>query len=153
MDTSHGTVDLDPGLIELAVAVLRQDGIEGFAKASAELGSPLDTPAYIKLIAEHPEHVEFGERKLRACSAEMYAALATELTAPHDRLDALAQLSLPTLVIVGEQDEPFLAHSERMAKAIPGARLAIIPDAGHSPQFEAPEAWWPALTSFLDDLD
>jgi 3-oxoadipate enol-lactonase len=152
MDTSHGVVDLDPELIELAVAVLRQDGIEGFAKASAELGSPLDTPAYAKLIAEHPEHVDFGDRKLRACSAAMYAALATELTAPHDRLEALAGLSLPALVMVGEQDEPFLAHSERMAKTIPGARLAVIPEAGHSPQFEAPEAWWSVLIGFLDDL-
>jgi 3-oxoadipate enol-lactonase len=39
-----------------------------------------------------------------------------------------------------------------MAKTIRGAQLAVIPDAGHSPQFEAPTAWWTALTSFLDSL-
>ena len=29
-----------------------------------------------------------------------------------------------------------------MAEAIPDARVEIIPDAGHSPQFEAPDTWW-----------
>jgi len=52
-------------------------------------------------------------------------------------------------VIVGEQDGPFLGPCERMAKAIGGARLAVIPDAGHSPQFENAAAWWAALTEFL----
>jgi pimeloyl-ACP methyl ester carboxylesterase len=55
-------------------------------------------------------------------------------------------------VIVGEHDEPFLSHSQRMAKAIPTARLVVIPDAGHSPQFENTEAWWDALTSFLQEV-
>ena len=54
--------------------------------------------------------------------------------------------------MVGEQDRGFLAHSERMAKAIPGARLEVIPDAGHCPQFEATDTWWSVLTSFLDGL-
>jgi pimeloyl-ACP methyl ester carboxylesterase len=39
-----------------------------------------------------------------------------------------------------------------MAKTIPGARLVIIPDAGHSPQFENTEAWQAALDSFLDSV-
>jgi pimeloyl-ACP methyl ester carboxylesterase len=30
--------------------------------------------------------------------------------------------------------------------------LAVIPDAGHSPQFENPDAWWAALTEFLDTV-
>ena len=55
-------------------------------------------------------------------------------------------------MLVGEQDAPFIAPSERMAKAIDGARLVVIPDAGHSPQFENPDAWWDALTSFLDEV-
>jgi 3-oxoadipate enol-lactonase len=39
-----------------------------------------------------------------------------------------------------------------MAEAIPGARLAIIPDAGHSPQVEAPEAWAEVVRGFLASL-
>ncbi len=32
-----------------------------------------------------------------------------------------------------------------MAETIPGAELAVIPDAGHSPQFENPAAWLDVL--------
>jgi pimeloyl-ACP methyl ester carboxylesterase len=39
-----------------------------------------------------------------------------------------------------------------MAEAIPGAELVVLPDGGHSPQFETPELWWKALTAFLDRL-
>ena len=46
-------------------------------------------------------------------------------------IDALATIRVPTLVVVGDQDEPFLAPSEYMAKKIPGARLEVIPGAGH----------------------
>jgi pimeloyl-ACP methyl ester carboxylesterase len=37
-----------------------------------------------------------------------------------------------------------------MADVMPGASLAVIPDGGHSPQFESPDAWWQALSGFLD---
>jgi pimeloyl-ACP methyl ester carboxylesterase len=36
-----------------------------------------------------------------------------------------------------------------MAAAIERAQLVIIPDAGHSPQFENPAAWIDALSRFL----
>jgi pimeloyl-ACP methyl ester carboxylesterase len=75
----------------------------------------------------------------------MGAALASQ----DDRLQALAGLDVPTLVLVGEEDEPFRADSAAMAAAIPGAQLAVIAGGGHSPQFEAHDAWWEALTSFL----
>jgi pimeloyl-ACP methyl ester carboxylesterase len=72
------------------------------------------------------------------------------LTLP-ESLDKLRNLppSLPVLVIVGEQDTPFLEPSREMHQAIPGAQLVVIPDAGHSPQFENPEAWWNAVSGFL----
>ena len=53
-------------------------------------------------------------------------------------------------MLVGDQDQPFLEPSRSMAETIPSARLVVIPDAGHSPQFEAPEQWYGALSEFLD---
>ena len=61
-----------------------------------------------------------------------------------------ARSTVPALVLVGEEDAPFRKPSARMAEAIPGAELVVIPDAGHSPQFETPDAWWEALQAFLD---
>jgi pimeloyl-ACP methyl ester carboxylesterase len=56
------------------------------------------------------------------------------------------------LVIVGEQDKPLMKPSRAMADAIPGAILAVIRDAGHSPQFENPAAWFDVLSRFLSSV-
>jgi pimeloyl-ACP methyl ester carboxylesterase len=55
-------------------------------------------------------------------------------------------------VLVGEQDAPFLGPSKQMADAM-RATLAVVADAGHSPQFENPDGWWQALSSFLAGID
>ncbi|HEX4978975.1 MAG TPA: alpha/beta fold hydrolase [Acidimicrobiales bacterium] len=46
-------------------------------------------------------------------------------------------------------DAPFLPHAVRMAAAMPAAELVVLPGAGHSPQFENPDAWWRALSDWL----
>jgi pimeloyl-ACP methyl ester carboxylesterase len=114
---------------------------------------PLATPASLRLLAERPEWEEFGRRKFLACAAEMWAAMAPKMLSQAERLDALATLPMPVLVMVGEQDRPFLGPSQRMAKTIPTARLVVLPDAGHSPQFENTDAWWDSLTTFLQEVD
>src|SRR5207253_1856773 len=56
------------------------------------------------------------------------------------------------LVIVGDQDQPFLAPCEYMAKKIPGARLEVIAGAGHSSNLDQPEAFNRVLLDFLGAL-
>jgi pimeloyl-ACP methyl ester carboxylesterase len=51
--------------------------------------------------------------------------------------------------MVGEEDDPFLRVSKETADTIPGAEIVVIEDAGHSPQFENPDAWFAALSGFL----
>ncbi len=67
-------------------------------------------------------------------------------------IDGLAGIRLPTLIIVGDQDQPFVAPSEYMAKKIPGARLAVIPGAGHSSNLDQPEIFNRVLREFLTTL-
>lgn len=67
-------------------------------------------------------------------------------------IDGLAGIAVPTLVIVGDQDQPFLAPCEYMAKKIPGARLEVIRGAGHSSNLDQPETFNRILRDFLDDL-
>ena len=61
-------------------------------------------------------------------------------------------IRVPTLIILGDQDPPFLAPCEYMAKKIPGARLEVIRGAGHSSIFDQPEAFNRVLLDFLDGL-
>ncbi len=64
----------------------------------------------------------------------------------------LSQLQCPTLLISGEQDLKYCTIAERMQHALPPARWIKIPDAGHMPHLEAPEATAVAIQRFLDEL-
>jgi pimeloyl-ACP methyl ester carboxylesterase len=61
----------------------------------------------------------------------------------------LAKLAVPTLLVWGDDDRVVPhAHGERLAAALPQARLETIPDCGHGLPFEAPEAVARAITAF-----
>jgi pimeloyl-ACP methyl ester carboxylesterase len=155
MDTTHGPLtNLNRELVQAAVSIVRAQGIGALADILAEQRGPLDTPANQRLLAEEPGYAEFCDRKLRASAPSMYAAMAPVFGTAADRLDQLRGLpaSLPVLVIVGEQDAPFRAPSERMAAYVGSAALSVIPDAGHCPQFENAATWHQALSDFLASI-
>lgn len=152
MDTSHRSIRADETIIEMGIAIARTEGIAAVLAAQEALGrSHVPTGPHERLVSEREGYKEFGDRKMLASSPAMYAAMLQSITSATtvDRLDELATIAVPTLVLVGEEDRPFRKPSARMAEAIPGAELVVIPDGGHSPQFEAPELWWKALTDFL----
>jgi len=64
----------------------------------------------------------------------------------------LDALETPTLVVVGANDEGSLAPSHALEAAIPGARLAVIPDAGHVVNLGRPAVFNEALLGFLQAL-
>jgi pimeloyl-ACP methyl ester carboxylesterase len=154
MDTTHGPLDLDRDLARLGAEIVRDGGMPAVKEILDAMGddAPLNTPAYARLLRERPELREINDRKFLGCSPAMYAAMLEQLLDQVDRLEHLSAIEAPTLVIVGEQDEPFLVASEAMATAMPAARLVVVPDAGHSPQVEHPAAWRSAMLDFLGSL-
>jgi 3-oxoadipate enol-lactonase len=76
------------------------------------------------------------------------------LTAMRDRPDStphLAAIDVPTLVVVGEEDEltpPPMARA--MTSAIPSAAMTTIPGAGHLAPLEAPTAVTRVIAEFLE---
>ncbi|HEX5818784.1 MAG TPA: alpha/beta fold hydrolase [Gemmatimonadales bacterium] len=100
---------------------------------------------------------ELAERVRAMMVATPVPGIAGALAAMRDRPDSTTMLGslegLPTLVVVGEQDEmtPPASH-EALAAAIPGAKLAVIPGAGHLPPLETPEAVTHVLAAFLRNL-
>ncbi|MEZ5374347.1 MAG: alpha/beta fold hydrolase [Microthrixaceae bacterium] len=153
MDTTHGAVPgMDPAMLELAIELAAAEGMQGLADAMDALGaSPLETEAARRVREERPDLVALDRAKFLAAHPAMYATMGRVLVNGEDRLHTLSAVTAPTLVIVGELDTPFLPGSRALARTIPGAELALIPQAGHSPQREAPEAWWSALSGFLAD--
>ncbi len=64
-------------------------------------------------------------------------------------IENLPNIKVPSVVIVGANDTPFLAASDYMAAKIPGAKKVIIDDAGHSANIDQPAAFNQALLEFL----
>ena len=97
-----------------------------------------------------PEHHELV-RPLQRRALELQTGHAPpEVQWPEQR--PLSELAMPTLVVVGDRDQPdFLAIGERIAREAPNARLEIVPRAGHLVAVEAPEAFERLLLEFLED--
>ena len=87
-------------------------------------------------------------------SAQGLAHAARGMLAQRDSrvIDGIPSITVPTLIIVGDQDQPFLAPCEYMAKKIPGARLEVIAGAGHSSNLDQPAAFNRVLLEFLEAL-
>jgi proline iminopeptidase len=60
------------------------------------------------------------------------------------------RISAPTLIIHGDRDTIPLVASEEWARAIPAARLLVLPGVGHFPHAEAPSTFFDAVQTFLD---
>jgi pimeloyl-ACP methyl ester carboxylesterase len=89
------------------------------------------------------DEVAFG-RWAQAAAAHPMAmrTLEHQLAAArgHDAASRLGQLAAPTLVLHGEGDELLpAANGELLAAAVPGARLELLPGAGHFFAWEQPE--------------
>ena len=67
-------------------------------------------------------------------------------------MDAINEITAPTLVVVGSEDKAFRRSSEYMAKKIPGARLEVIEGAGHAANMQKPDEFNAIVLKFLDDL-
>ncbi len=153
--TFHGPV---PGvtleLVELGSWVVRQSGMAGLAQALAarRADNRESAAAFERMQEARPGHAEQSAQRLEATSPDMWMALAPRFVNQEDRLDRLRALDVPTAVIVGALDATMLDDCRRIAAAIPGASLTIIPGAGHLPQLEQPDAWWAALRGLLKRL-
>ena len=67
-------------------------------------------------------------------------------------IESLPSIEVPTLIVAGTEDKPFLAATDYMANKIPGARKALIEDAGHASNIDQPEAFNAVVEGFLSQL-
>jgi pimeloyl-ACP methyl ester carboxylesterase len=118
---------------------------EGMAALAAR-PSPFPRSAFMT------EEREAEEReRLARMSVDGFLGAAAAMGAWPGTSDRLRGLTVPTLVIYGELDMPWLVKSSlRIAELVPGARLVCIPQAAHGPQYERPELFNAALRSHLE---
>lgn len=101
-------------------------------------------------IANQPDLVDDVRQMIYQASRQGIAAALLGMAARPDVTDLLPQISVPTLLIVGEHDAISTVDEMRgIAAKIPGAQLAVIPHAGHMTTIENPAAFNAALIEFL----
>lgn len=67
----------------------------------------------------------------------------------YDWRPRLRALSLPTLVVHGEEDALPISVSLEISNSLPNARRCVVPSSGHMPFWEAPELFFSLTESFL----
>ncbi len=92
-----------------------------------------------------------GRDQSHHTSAAGVAMAARGILTQHDAtvIEALPSISVPTLVLVGAQDAPFLGAASYLAAKIPGAVHTVIDNAGHMSNIDAPVAFNDAVLAFL----
>jgi pimeloyl-ACP methyl ester carboxylesterase len=94
----------------------------------------------------------YGRVKALVQSAPAAAAAWAEraMAARPDSFDTLKKVTVPTLVVVGEEDTIApVSDAEAIANTVPDSKLVRIPECGHLSAVEAPQAFSAALREFL----
>lgn len=136
----------------------RENRLRMAQTARASGGRPIAAamiPALLtpKTLDRAPEVVEQVKAMILSTAPETLIAALAGMAARHDSTADLPGISVPTLVLVGEDDGLTPPASARaMAAAIPNATFRAIPDAGHASNLENPEAFNRALGDFLAGL-
>ncbi|WP_231741659.1 alpha/beta fold hydrolase [Paucibacter sp. KCTC 42545] len=101
----------------------------------------------------NPEVIDrFFELTLRSGNREALRQRLSQMT-PGSRSAEIKGLRMPTLILWGEQDRLIPPRfAQDFVQDIPGARLALLPGLGHTPQQEDPQASLAPVLSFLTTL-
>ncbi|MDR7437245.1 MAG: alpha/beta fold hydrolase [Armatimonadota bacterium] len=129
-----------------AIARIERDGPDGYLD---EFVSVVVSPGTLRT------RPEVG-RRVRALMEARPASLVGALRAMADRPDStplLAEITVPTLIVVGADDQATpVASARAMAERIRASRLEVIPDAGHVANIEQPQRFTEVVRDFLDAL-
>jgi len=130
-----GRIEAVQKLFDARIAIAERDGMASVAALPAA-----------KLPPHHPPERAAEERaRLAAMSIDGFAGAWQALCRWPGSKTRAGGIRIPTLVVHGELDAMVVPGSTWLAENIPGARLEVIPEAGHSPQMERPALFNAAL--------
>jgi 2-succinyl-6-hydroxy-2,4-cyclohexadiene-1-carboxylate synthase len=124
-------------------AEIERDGVERFALAWGSQPLFADQPEPVRRRA-HADRLRNDAPGLAASLRGMGAGAMTSLW------PRLGELRGPVLVMAGARDTGYVEIGRRLTTAIAGARLVIVPGAGHAVALEAPAAVAGAIAERAD---
>lgn len=116
------------------------------------LGAVVDVLFGATARREQPELVRSWRQVFDSQDIDSMLAMLTAFLHRDDVTGRLGEITAPTLVIVGDEDEdPGVLASARIAARIPGARFVVLPETGHLAALESPAEFGARVLSFLAD--
>ncbi|MGJ3507791.1 alpha/beta fold hydrolase [Enemella sp. A6] len=142
-DSTRGsgiTVERAAGMRARVVDLERLGAVEFAAGRAPKLVAPNAAPATAEAVRSTMAQVRVPGY-----------SMAADFMAETDHGPRLAEVDVPTLVLVGEYDViTGVDESRLLAERIPGAAFTLIADAGHSAVTERPDAVVAAIEDFLE---
>jgi pimeloyl-ACP methyl ester carboxylesterase len=139
------------GETEAVAELLKTKGIQAFAEKYAygptrvqfENKDPRGFAEFKRMLAEHSA---LG-------SANTQLGVQRERPSLYDLVADMKRLSVPTLVLHGDEDWPCLLPGVLMKQSIPTAALAVMPNCGHAINIEDPDGFNRIVGEFLAQVD
>jgi len=114
-------------------------------------------PQRVQLEAKDPrgfaEYVRQFEEHSALGAANTLLGVQNRRPSFYDLTAEMARISVPTLVMSGDEEEPCLEVNLLMKRAIPTAALAILPRSGHAINLEEPALFNQLVESFFHQVE
>lgn len=131
--------------------MIRKDGMAAFAERYAygptrvqyENKDPRGHAEFKAMLAEHSA----------VGSANTQQGVQKERPSLYNLVGEMQRLTVPTLIITGDEDWPCLLPGILMKQSIPSAALAVIPNSGHAINIEEPEEYNRCVGDFLAQVE
>lgn len=132
-------------------ATLRAEGMESFAKSYAfgptrvqfENKDPRGFAEFARMLAEHSAEG----------SANTQQGIQKERPSLYELEVAMQAMTVPTLIVSGDEDWPCLGPNSYMKRVIPTAALLVVPNTGHTVNLEEPETFNQAIKGFIGQVE
>jgi pimeloyl-ACP methyl ester carboxylesterase len=136
-------------IIDTGPGFKKDDARDAWNKRAHDTGDRYEREGLELLKSASPERSSVSHR-----DATGLARAARGMLTQRDArvIESLPDIKVPSLVVVGADDTPFLGAADYMAAKIPGAAKVVIPAAGHTVNIDQPQAFVDAVLPFLDSL-
>jgi pimeloyl-ACP methyl ester carboxylesterase len=139
------------GEVEVVARSLTTEGMEKFAEKYAYGPTRVqfenkDPRGFTQFKKELGEHSALG-------SANTQLGVQAQRPSLYDLLDKMRAMTVPTLILTGDEDWPCLTPSLLMKREIPSAALAAMPNCGHTINLEDPDLFNQIVGDFIVQVE
>jgi len=135
-------------IIDTGPGFKNDEARESWNKYALATASNLEAEGLARLKSASPER---ATSEHRSATGLVNAARGMLTQRNANVITSLPGIAVPSLVLVGADDQPFLNAADYMAKRIPNARKVVIPDAGHAANIDQPGLFNEAVLGFLKE--